>query len=552
MTRRCKVGVQLPEVERFVPWPDYLDLARRVEAAGYDSIWVGDHLLYDLPSGLTRGPYEAWTTLAAVAAVTERVEIGPLVASTSFHSPAMLAKQAATVDAISQGRLIVGLGAGWNRREYDAFGFPYDRRVSRFEEAMAIIVPLLRTGRTTFHGCTTVDWRRRRSVPAARAWSRSLVEAGSPTASGRRPSSASRRLVRPLTVTSRCTPHRSTGRSRRTSTSVVVKPEPIWWPLPLTPTTDRSASTTPAAARMFSSTSSDGSAGASASVMTSAVSSNRSARPASSTPGTTAERSTPGETADLLLDLGPDINPDVTAVAVNLTAVAPTQAGFITAWDGVAGRPNVSSLNFTTGATVPVLAFVPVSHLADGQLRLTLSNGSSGSTHVLADIVGYFDRASPEGLRMRHNGNPERVGDTRSGLNTVKSPIAPNSTRGFSGLSEGWRTVDTVGMLANVTAVRPTTRTYLTVWGNETGGARPTASNLNAVAGEVVANSVITGFSSTDRYSIYNQAGSTHVIVDAQLALDVYPGADSGLSTKINPVSEPGSGRQMRSTVSRQ
>src|SRR5215212_2720646 len=152
MTRPCKVGVQLPEVERFVPWPEYLDLARRAEAAGFDSIWVGDHLIYDLPDGSTRGPYEAWTTLAAIAAVTERVEIGPLVASTSFRAPALLAKQAATVDAISQGRLIVGLGAGWNRREFDAFGVPYDRRVSRFEEALAIIVPLLREGRTTFHG----------------------------------------------------------------------------------------------------------------------------------------------------------------------------------------------------------------------------------------------------------------------------------------------------------------------------------------------------------------------------------------------------------------
>jgi probable F420-dependent oxidoreductase len=152
MTRPCRIGVQLPEVERFVPWPEYLDLARRAEGAGFDSIWVGDHLLYDLPDGSTRGPYEAWTTLAAVAAVTERVEIGPLVASTSFHAPAMLAKQAATVDSISQGRLIVGVGAGWNRREYDAFGFPYDRRVSRFEEALAILVPLLREGRTTFHG----------------------------------------------------------------------------------------------------------------------------------------------------------------------------------------------------------------------------------------------------------------------------------------------------------------------------------------------------------------------------------------------------------------
>ena len=152
MTRPCKVGVQLPEVERFVPWREYLDLALRAESAGYDSIWVGDHLVYDLPDGSTRGPYEAWTTLAAIAAATEQVEIGPLVASTGFHAPAMLAKQVATVDAISQGRLILGLGAGWNRREFDAFGFPYDRRVSRFEEALAIIAPLLRTGRTTFHG----------------------------------------------------------------------------------------------------------------------------------------------------------------------------------------------------------------------------------------------------------------------------------------------------------------------------------------------------------------------------------------------------------------
>jgi alkanesulfonate monooxygenase SsuD/methylene tetrahydromethanopterin reductase-like flavin-dependent oxidoreductase (luciferase family) len=152
MTRPCKVGVQLPEVERYVPWPDYLDLARRAEAVGFDSIWVGDHLVYDLPGGVTRGPYEAWTTLAAIAAVTERVEIGPLVASTGYHAPAMLAKQAATVDAISGGRLILGLGAGWNRREFDAFGFPYDRRVSRFAEALAVIAPLLREGRTTFRG----------------------------------------------------------------------------------------------------------------------------------------------------------------------------------------------------------------------------------------------------------------------------------------------------------------------------------------------------------------------------------------------------------------
>jgi alkanesulfonate monooxygenase SsuD/methylene tetrahydromethanopterin reductase-like flavin-dependent oxidoreductase (luciferase family) len=139
-------------VERQVPWPELLSMARAAEDAGFDSVWVGDHLLYDLPGGGTRGPWEAWTSLAAIAATTERVEIGPLVASTSFHAPAMLAKQAATVDAISNGRLILGLGAGWNEREYRAFGFPYDHRVSRFEEAFTVLRTLLREGHADFDG----------------------------------------------------------------------------------------------------------------------------------------------------------------------------------------------------------------------------------------------------------------------------------------------------------------------------------------------------------------------------------------------------------------
>ena len=76
--------------------------------------------------------------------MTERVEIGPLVASAGFHNPAVLAKKAATIEEISGGRLILGLGAGWNRPDYEAFGFPYDHRVSRFEEAFTIVRELLR------------------------------------------------------------------------------------------------------------------------------------------------------------------------------------------------------------------------------------------------------------------------------------------------------------------------------------------------------------------------------------------------------------------------
>jgi probable F420-dependent oxidoreductase len=153
MTRPLKVGVQLPEVERDVRWPEYVAMARRAEELGFDSLWYGDHLLYRRPGDAeARGPWECWSMLAALAAATSRVELGPLVASTSFHAPAMLAKKAATVDEISGGRLVLGLGAGWNETEYLAFGFPFDHRISRFEEAFTIIRTLLREGAIDFEG----------------------------------------------------------------------------------------------------------------------------------------------------------------------------------------------------------------------------------------------------------------------------------------------------------------------------------------------------------------------------------------------------------------
>src|SRR6188472_4633282 len=151
MTRPLKVGVQLPEVEYSVRWPELRDMAQTAEGIGLDSIWVGDHLLYRRETGNV-GPWEVWTSLAGLAEATEKVELGPLVAATSFHAPAMLAKMAATVDEISGGRLILGLGAGWNEPDYTAFGFPYDHRVSRFEEAFTIIRTLLRDGRCDFDG----------------------------------------------------------------------------------------------------------------------------------------------------------------------------------------------------------------------------------------------------------------------------------------------------------------------------------------------------------------------------------------------------------------
>jgi alkanesulfonate monooxygenase SsuD/methylene tetrahydromethanopterin reductase-like flavin-dependent oxidoreductase (luciferase family) len=153
--RPLQVGVQLPEVEYEIAFGDLIRMARTAERVGFDSIWLGDHLLYDTPAG-PRGPWEVWTTLSALAASTERIALGPLVASTSYHAPTMLAKMAATVDAVSDGRLILGLGAGWYEREYRAFGFPYDHRVSRFEEAFTIVRRLLAEGEIDHDG----EWYR--------------------------------------------------------------------------------------------------------------------------------------------------------------------------------------------------------------------------------------------------------------------------------------------------------------------------------------------------------------------------------------------------------
>lgn len=150
--RPLKIGIQLPEVERVAPWSELAAMARRAEEVGFDSLWVGDHLLYRNPGEEPKGPWEAWSLLAALAAITNRIELGPLVAATSFHNPAMLAKKAATVDEISGGRLILGLGAGWNEPEYLAYGFPYDRRVARFTEAFTIIRTLLQEGAIDFDG----------------------------------------------------------------------------------------------------------------------------------------------------------------------------------------------------------------------------------------------------------------------------------------------------------------------------------------------------------------------------------------------------------------
>ncbi len=152
-----KVGLILPETERQMnggtaSWNDLAEMAHLGEEIGVDSLWVTDHLIHREPGEEPRGMWECWSLISALAAVTERAEIGTLVLCNSFRNPALLAKMADTVEEISGGRLVLGIGAGWNKPEYDAFGYPFDHRTDRFAEALVIFTSLLRKGHVDFEG----------------------------------------------------------------------------------------------------------------------------------------------------------------------------------------------------------------------------------------------------------------------------------------------------------------------------------------------------------------------------------------------------------------
>jgi alkanesulfonate monooxygenase SsuD/methylene tetrahydromethanopterin reductase-like flavin-dependent oxidoreductase (luciferase family) len=175
--RPLQIGIMLPDTEREMAggsarWADLLAMARTAEGCGFDSLWVSDHLIFRFEGKEPQGVWECWSLLSALAASTSRVELGPLVSATSFRNPALLAKIAATVDEIAGGRLVLGLGAGWHEPEYAAFGYPFDHRVSRFEEALAIVRGLLRDGRVDFAGdyytAATASCGREAPAPAGR------------------------------------------------------------------------------------------------------------------------------------------------------------------------------------------------------------------------------------------------------------------------------------------------------------------------------------------------------------------------------------------------
>lgn len=155
--RPLKVGLYIPNGDGSMGggterWADVLKMATAAEDAGFDSVWVADHFIFKYDGWDPMGRWECWSLLSALAVATRRVEIGPLVNCMSFRNPALLAKIAETVDEISGGRLNVLVGAGWHQPEYEAFGFPFDHRVSRFEEGFTILRDLIKTGMSTFEG----------------------------------------------------------------------------------------------------------------------------------------------------------------------------------------------------------------------------------------------------------------------------------------------------------------------------------------------------------------------------------------------------------------
>ena len=168
-----KVGVVIPNGPdapgaATFGWGHLRAVAEAAEAAGLDSIWVYDHLLFRFPGRPAQGIHEAWTVLAALAAVTRRVQLGTIVLAMPFRNPALLAKMAVSLDEISGERLVLGVGAGWHEPEFDAFGYPFDHRVGRFEEALRIMISLVRDGRVDFVGrwhaareVELIPWRRR-------------------------------------------------------------------------------------------------------------------------------------------------------------------------------------------------------------------------------------------------------------------------------------------------------------------------------------------------------------------------------------------------------
>lgn len=148
----ASLGLNIPYVEGSMDgasprWADILAMARAAEAAGFDAVWVSDHVGFGDPDGAWSGAWESWTLLSALAVAVPRVRLGTYVLAMPYRNPALLAKMAETLDEVSGGRVILGVGAGWNEVEFQSYGFPWERRFDGFEAGLRTITSMLREGR---------------------------------------------------------------------------------------------------------------------------------------------------------------------------------------------------------------------------------------------------------------------------------------------------------------------------------------------------------------------------------------------------------------------
>ncbi len=216
----------------------------------------------------------------------------------------------------------------------------------------------------------------------------------------------------------------------------------------------------------------------------------------------------------------------VAAVALNVTVDQPTNSSYITAFPAGSDRPTASNLNMTSGQTVANMVIVPVG--TGGQISLF---NFAGSTHVIADVLGWFPTGSVTGL------TPARLLDTRADGVTIdgafqrEGAVGPNTVKNLTvagrGLVPAGATAGAVAL--NVTATEPTGNSYITVF--PAGSTQPTASNLNVVPGQTVPNMVIVPLGAAGQISLYNQSGNTHLVVDV---LAWFPSATASI-TGVNP-----------------
>ncbi|MGN9916563.1 choice-of-anchor D domain-containing protein [Micromonospora palomenae] len=235
-----------------------------------------------------------------------------------------------------------------------------------------------------------------------------------------------------------------------------------------------------------------------------------------------------GSATEIWADFGPDLNGHVRGLVLNVTAVAPARSGFLSVWSGDGPVPTSSTVNYGAGKIVPNLTIVKTRLCTDCGTPTAVPSFAvftSQSSNVVVDLVGVMDDGKvPDGLRFRSL-SPTRILDSRTGLGTAGA-LGANVTRKITAPS---RVVaaDTEALVTNVTAVSPTNNTVITVWPADLGLPKPTASNLNPAAGQIVSNAVFTGIGPQDAFNAHNLSGSTHLVADLVGTFWLYPGTAS-------------------------